>query len=131
MNNMYYLIDKLCKKNRITVAQMCRGAGVSRGNLSDLKMGRTAALSTKTLTKIAAYFDIPIDFLIADPEDMDKVELALFGAGSEKSAKKEPATDGDELSKKQLMLIDFARSVPADKIDLVLRVMQSIVEADE
>jgi transcriptional regulator with XRE-family HTH domain len=43
---------------------------------------------------------------------------------------KPPADIGEELSEGQRKLIEFARSVPEDKIDLILKVMQSIVEAD-
>jgi hypothetical protein len=40
-----------------------------------------------------------------------------------------PAVQG-ELSDKVKQLVDFALSVPEDKIDLVLKVMKSIVEDD-
>ena len=36
----------------------------------------------------------------------------------------------DELSENIKKLVDFAKSVPEDKVELVLKVMQSIVEAD-
>lgn len=35
------------------------------------------------------------------------------------------------LSDKRKKLIDFAKTVPEDMVDMILRVMQSIVEADE
>ena len=38
--------------------------------------------------------------------------------------------DHDELSEKQKMLMDFAKSVPDDKADLVLRLLKSVVEED-
>ena len=119
MSNMYNLIEQLCKDNGINMTQMCRDAGIPRGNLTDLKMGRTAALSTKTLGKIAYYFNLPIDYFLDGGEGIPCVV-----------EKKEPANDG-ELSKKQLMLIDYVRGIPADKVDLALRVMRSIVEDDE
>ena len=42
----------------------------------------------------------------------------------------EEKTPPNEMSEGKRKLIEFAESVPEDKIDLVLRVMQSIVEAD-
>jgi repressor LexA len=42
---------------------------------------------------------------------------------------KEPVQE-DELSENIKKLVDFAKSVPEDKVELVLKVMQSIVEAD-
>ena len=43
---------------------------------------------------------------------------------------KKPATD-DGLTDSQRKLIEFAKTVPEDKAAMILRVMQSIVEADE
>ncbi len=42
--------------------------------------------------------------------------------------KKENPDIFDEVSKKRQALIDFAKSVPEDKAELVLRVMKSILE---
>lgn len=63
-----------------------------------------------------------------------KVEAMANYFGCEKSdliedkTKKPIANDG--LSEKQKLLIDFAKSVPEDKAEMILRVMKSIVEAD-
>ena len=40
------------------------------------------------------------------------------------------APEDDGLSEKKRALIQFAQSVPEDKVDMVLRVMQSIAEDD-
>ena len=50
---------------------MCREAGVPRSNLSDLKHGRTAALATVNLSRIANYFGVSIDVLLGN-EDTKK-----------------------------------------------------------
>lgn len=42
----------------------------------------------------------------------------------------EKPTDDDRLSENIKKLVDFAKSVPEDKVDLVLKVMKSIVEDD-
>lgn len=44
--------------------------------------------------------------------------------------KEKPTVNDDELSENVKKLVDFAKSVPEDKIDLVLKVMKSIVEDD-
>lgn len=71
MNDMYSRIDELCKKRKINMTQMCRDTDIPRGNLTDLKMGRTAALSTKTLSKISVYFDVSMEYLLGN-EDIKK-----------------------------------------------------------
>ena len=64
MNEMYTRIESLCKKREINITQMCRDAEIPRGNLTDLKKGRTAALSTKTLVKISEYFGVSVEYLL-------------------------------------------------------------------
>lgn len=43
---------------------MCKEAGVSRASLSDLKVGRKQTLSADTLSKIARYFNVTVDYLL-------------------------------------------------------------------
>lgn len=70
MNEMYSLIEKLCNERKINMTQMCKEADIPRGNLTDLKKGRTVALATKNLSKISAYFGVPIDYLLGtDPKE--------------------------------------------------------------
>ena len=63
-----------------------------------------------------------------------KVEAMANYFGCEKSDliedKKEKPTEHDGLSEKRKALIDFAKSVPEDKADMILKVIRSIVEAD-
>lgn len=37
MNEMYNRIEDLCKSQGINMTQMCKEAGIPRGNLTDLK----------------------------------------------------------------------------------------------
>lgn len=63
-----------------------------------------------------------------------KVEAMANYFGCEKSDliedKKEKPTEYDGLSEKRKALIDFAKSVPEDKADMILKVIRSIVEVD-
>ena len=72
MNDMYNRIESLCKENGINVTTMCRDAGIPRSNLSDLKHGRTEALATLTLDKIAKYFGVSISYLMGLEEQQKK-----------------------------------------------------------
>lgn len=65
---------------------------------------------------------------------IDKIEILANYFGIQKSdliedKQAEPA-NGDGLSDSMRKLIDFAKSVPEDKAEMILRVMQSIVESD-
>lgn len=68
---------------------------------------------------------------------MDKVEILAKYFGIQKSDlieesidEEQPAID-DGLTDSQRKLIEFAKTVPEDKAAMILRVMQSIVAADE
>ena len=71
LSEMYNRIEKLCKDRGLNVTAMCREAGVPRSNLSDLKYGRTSALATVNLDRIAKFFDVPMDYLLGK-EDIKK-----------------------------------------------------------
>lgn len=64
MDDLYNKISLLCEQANINVTKMCKDAGVSRGALSDLKIGRTKTLSSSTLQKIATYFNISVDYFL-------------------------------------------------------------------
>lgn len=65
MSNLYETIQQLCLQSGQNVTQMCRASGVSRASLTDLKQGRKHGLSAATLSKIAAYFGVTMDSLLA------------------------------------------------------------------
>ena len=91
---------------------MCTDIGMSKGILTDLKMGRQSGVSAANAQKIASYFGVSVGYLLGEEE------------------KEEKPVQEDELSENIKKLVDFAKSVPDDKVELVLKVMKSIVEAD-
>ena len=113
MSNLYKTIACLCEEKGIKGAKMCTDTGISKGLLTDLKMGRRTGVSAVTAQKIASYFGVSVGYLLGEEEKKEK-----------------PTVDDDELSENMKLLIDFAKSVPEDKVELVLKVMKSIVEAD-
>lgn len=112
MSNLYETISTLCESKGIKGAKLCNDVGISKGLLTDLKMGRRSGVSAVTAQKIASYFDVSVGYLLGEEEKKDK------------------PTDDDELSKNIKQLVDFAKSVPEDKAELVLRVMKSILQDD-
>lgn len=63
---------------------------------------------------------------------MDKVEKLANYFGIQKSDLiEEKPTDDDGLSENVLKLIEFVKTVPEDKAEMILRVMKSIVEDDK
>lgn len=64
MSNLYNRIEELCQENNESITTMCKKSGASRASLSDLKVGRKQSLSAETLSKIAAHFDVSVDYLL-------------------------------------------------------------------
>jgi transcriptional regulator with XRE-family HTH domain len=78
LNEMYKRIEDLCKEKGVNMTAMCREAGIPRSNLSDLKFGRTAALATVNLNRVATYFDVSLDYLLGN-EDTKKPADQMAG----------------------------------------------------
>ncbi len=66
--DLYHRILNLCGSSGIRPGRMCNDLGISRGMITDLKMGRKQSLSADTLAKIADYFGTSVDSLLRDPE---------------------------------------------------------------
>lgn len=108
MDDLYKRIEKLCEDKGVSVTEMCRVSGASRGSLTDLKKGRISGLNIDTLSKIAAYFNVSIDYL---------------NGGEEK-----PVTNGDELSQEEADFIKWFRTQASEKDKALVRM---IVEGDK
>lgn len=113
MGTLYENIIELCEERGIKGGKMCTDIGMSKGILTDLKMGRQAGISAANAQKIASYFGVSVGYLLGEEEKEEK-----------------PTANDDELSENIKQLVDFVKSVPEDKAELVLKVMKSIVEAD-
>ena len=113
MGTLYEKIISLCEEKGIKGGKMCTDIGMSKGILTDLKMGRQSGVSTANAQKIANYFNVSVGYLLGEEEE-----------------KKEQPTDFDGLSDKRKALMDFAMTVPEDKAELLLQVMRTILEND-
>jgi transcriptional regulator with XRE-family HTH domain len=113
MSILYENIAALCEEKGIKGAKLCNDIGMSKGILTDLKMGRRSGVSAVTAQKIASYFGVSVGYLLGEEEKEEK-----------------PTVEDDELSENIKMLVDFVKTVPEDKVELVLKVMKSIVEDD-
>lgn len=112
MGTLYENIIALCEARGIKGGKMCTDIGMSKGILTDLKMGRQAGISAVNAQKIASYFDVTVGYLLGEEE------------------KEEKPVEDDGLSESQRALMEFARTVPEDQAAMVLRVIRSIVEDD-
>ena len=82
MENLYENIEKLCVQRGIRPGRLCNDLGLSRGLITDLKMGRKKTLNAETAQKIAGYFGISVGQLLGQPSGgdiLDQVDVAFYG----------------------------------------------------
>ena len=98
MGTLYERIISLCKDRGITGGKMCTDLRMSKGTLTDLKMGRQTGLSAAKAQKIASYFNVSVGYLLGEEE---KKEKPIINDGlSEK--KKEFMQKVEQMSDEQL-----------------------------
>lgn len=69
MYDLYERIESLCKREGITISEMCRNLMINRSSLSELKQGRSKSLSADKVAKIAEYFNVSARFLLGLTDD--------------------------------------------------------------
>ena len=81
MENLFARIDSLCEKKGIRPGRLCDELGLSRGLMTDLKMGRKKTVNAETAQKIAGYFGVSVGYLLGqDGSDiLDQVDVAFYG----------------------------------------------------
>lgn len=96
----------------------------------DLKIPKSAI--SQYLSGARTIKDSRRGYIIAEYLDVDEAWLMGFDVPMERKAQKNNGTNNavehSTLSHNQKALIDFAKSVPDDKADMILRVMKSILE---
>ena len=68
MDTLYENIMALCDSRGIKGGKMCTDIGISKGLLTDLKMGRRTGVSAVTAQKIASYFGVSVGYLLGEEE---------------------------------------------------------------
>ena len=95
MGTLYENILALCEKRGIKGGKMCTDIGMSKGILTDLKMGRQTGISAANAQKIATYFGVSVGYLLGEEREKapadngkrsvsdDDIKFALFGGDGE------------------------------------------------
>ena len=110
MGNLYETIIALCNEKGIKGGKMCTDTGISKGLLTDLKMGRRTGVSAATAQKIASYFGVSVGYLLGEEE------------------KKETATEnGNGLSESKRQLLALAESCTEEDAEKLLQMMQILL----
>lgn len=103
---IYEKIQYLCDENGIKLAMLCKEANISKSTLSELKTGRTKSPSTQTLSKIANYFSVTLDYF-----DNDIIEDTK-----------------DELFQKRKLLFDMSKKATKEQLDAFLVMFKTVID---
>ena len=94
MANLYESILRLCERDGIRPGRLCDELGISRGLMTDLKMGRKKGVNAETAQKIASYFGVSVGHLLgiggsdttgSEAINLDQVDVAFYGEFKELS----------------------------------------------
>ena len=82
MGSLYARIQQLCQAKDIRPGRLCDELGLSRGLMTDLKMGRKKSVSAETAQKIASYLGVSVGYLLGQEDSGDilaEVDVAFYG----------------------------------------------------
>ena len=88
MANLYESILSLCERDGIRPGRLCDELSISRGLMTDLKMGRKKGVNAETAQKIASFFGVSVGHLLGiDGSDavnentvnLEQVDVAFYG----------------------------------------------------
>ena len=94
MANLYESILSLCERDGIRPGRLCDELGISRGLMTDLKMGRKKGVNAETAQKIASFFGVSVGCLLGIEEstavtgnavNLDQIDVAFYGEFKELS----------------------------------------------
>lgn len=107
MGTLYERIIALCQDRGITGGRLCTDLGMSKGTLTDLKMGRQTGISAAKAQKIASYFGVSVGYLLGDEEN------------------EKPTAQGDGLSETHIKLLELTKSLSVEEAEALLVVLQA------
>ena len=103
----------------LTQEELGNMVGVQKSAIAKYEKGRVVNIKRSTLQKLAIALDLKGSDLVPDIKGREvKIEI-------------DPTVFGDDgISEGVFKLIEFAKTVPEDKAEMVLQVMKTIVEVD-
>lgn len=115
MGTLYERIAELCESKGIKGGKMCTDLKISKGLLTDLKMGRRTGISAVTAQKIADYFGVTVGYLLGQeekPEPEKKQEASLEGVDFALYGEVQDLTDAQK--RDVLRFIQFIKQTEKD-----------------
>ena len=111
MGTLYENIISLCDKKGIKPGKMCNETQISRGLITDLKMGRKSSITVDTAQKIADYFGVSVDRVL----------------GSEQKEKPTPQMES-ELTPEQIRAIEKIKNMPPEELARKMAALEAVLD---
>lgn len=112
-------IGSIIKQARLqkgyTQEALAQLVGVQKSAVAKWENGRVSEIKRSNIGSLSEVLGIDPVLLVSDSDAMNK---------------EKPTVTDDGLSENKRRLIEFAKSVPEDKAEMILQVMRTIVEAD-
>lgn len=112
-------IGSLIKQARLqkgyTQEALAQMVGVQKSAVAKWENGRVSEIKRSNIGSLSEALGIDPVLLVSDSDSINK---------------EKPTVQNDGLSENQRKLIEFAKTVPEDKAEMILQVMRTIVEAD-
>lgn len=106
-------IRQLREEKKLTQEELARLLDTKRQTISKYEKGIVTNIPSDRIEAMARILDTTPEYILGwDIEEGNPANAA-------------------GLSEKQQKLMDFAKTVPDDQVDMILRVMRSIVESDD
>ena len=86
MGKLYETINMLCEERGIKASKLCADIGISRGLITDLKMGRKNGVTAITAQKIASYFGVSVGYLLGEEKKKAPTETGERSVSDAKAA---------------------------------------------
>ena len=109
MFTLYENIKSLCDQRGVKPGKMCVEAKISKGLITDLKMGRKKTVQAETAKKIADYFGVSVDYLLNGPD------AVLYSAAQDAVVNREFAEL--PIATRQAMLDGIKKAAPTGNAD--------------
>lgn len=109
MFTLYENIKSLCDQRGVKPGKMCVEAKISKGLITDLKMGRKKTVQAETAKKIADYFGVSVDYLLNGPD------AVLYSAAKDAVVNREFAEL--PISTREAMLQGIKKDAPTGNAD--------------
>lgn len=109
MNERSKRIKELFDQSGLSYIELEKKTGIKKSSLQRYASGATGKIPLDAIEAIASAFSVPAGYLMGWDE-------------------KEKSPEIEGLSEKRKALMEFAKTVPEDKAEMILRVMKSILQ---